>query len=109
MIVRKGSFRVKIYFARNKRGYGSYYVSYYLGRVRKLVAFADLEKAKKEAKFVAAQLDKQEVDVLELHSTDRVAYQCARRYLDPRCRRDVGSCVSTGRRWSNFHGNSCWA
>lgn len=83
MIVRKGSFEVKIYHCQSKRGYDNYYVSYYLNRVRKRVVFVDLAKAKKEAKYVVRQLDKMEHEVLELTSTDRIAYQYARRYLDP--------------------------
>lgn len=83
MVVSKGSFEVKIYRCQRKSESDAYYVTYYLNRVRKRVVFADLKKAKKEAKFVARQLDKMEHDVLELTSTDRVAYQTARRYALP--------------------------
>ena len=58
-MIQKGSMQVKIYRCMNK-GRVNYFVCYYLGQMRKRTVFNDFEKAKKEAKFVAGKLDKQE-------------------------------------------------
>ena len=82
VVIQKGSVQVKIYRCMNK-GRVDYFVSYYLGRMRKRTVFSDFEKAKKEARFVAGKLDKQEGLVLELSPNDRLDYKAARFYLDP--------------------------
>ncbi len=84
LVIRKGSVQVKLYHGQNKLGYHSYYVVYYLNRKRKRVAFSDPKKAIAAAKEVADRLDKQEGVVVEIHPKDRLSYQSARRYLEPR-------------------------
>src|SRR5580765_6117156 len=72
----KGSVSVKIYKTPNG-SYDSFTLMYYQDGARKRTVFATFEAALEEAKEVARLLGSKDVDVLELRSADKAAYQRA--------------------------------
>src|SRR5260370_34596739 len=74
--VRSGSVSVKIYFAKS-RGNPLYTVTYYHGgrRIRKV--FADLKKAREEARAKAQMLQTGELQALTLTNAYKAAYIAA--------------------------------
>jgi len=81
--VKVGNVTVKIYRPeiRDRFLYTLVYRDTNRARVKK--SFADLEKAKLEAQAAATKIQNGQIDVLELKSGDRVAYQHALRLLQP--------------------------
>jgi integrase len=81
-VVSKGSVSVKIYRTPS-HGSESYTLSYYQDGVRKRPTFPAFAAAKREADVVVRKLASCNIDVLQLTSADRAAYQRARHLLDP--------------------------
>jgi integrase len=81
--VKVGSVTVKIYESK-PRGRALFTVTYRDTNNRRVKkSFADLEKAKTEAYAAAAKIQSGQIDVLELKSEDRIAYQHAIAVLKP--------------------------
>ena len=80
--VKSGSVIVKIYKVQNK-GRTSFMVSHFTGGKRKLKMFADYNDAKAYADSVGDSISNGELDVLELRSSDRLAYVHAVEALRP--------------------------
>jgi len=81
-VVSKGSVSVKVYRTPS-HGSESFTLSYYQDGVRKRPTFPTFAAAKGEADVVVRKLASCNIDVLQLTSADRAAYQRARHLLDP--------------------------
>src|SRR5260370_9840496 len=80
--VRSGSVSVKIYFGKS-RGNPFYTVMYYHGGKRIRKVFADLKKAREEARAKAQMLQTGELQALTLTNADKAAYIAALDSLRP--------------------------
>ena len=87
--VSKGSVSVKIYRTPS-RGCESFTLSYYQDGARKRPAFPNFGAAKAEADVVVRKLASCNIDVLQLTSADRAAYQRARHLLAGAVPRETG-------------------
>lgn len=80
--IKSGSVTIKIYECLNK-GYKSYSVSFFSEGKRKLKAFADLAEAKREAKKLAQDLSRGDLEATKLTGAARLAYVHALKELKP--------------------------
>lgn len=87
LAVEWGNATVKVYRSVSSKGYTSYRIANYYTRdkpgQRVLQTYTDLAEAKREAKAIAKRTSAgQDVDVLELRSSDRASYQRALELLE---------------------------